>query len=126
MAVSQKRSRRKVSGGRYKRTKGKKLYELGNKPTLPKIGATKLKSVRGMGGNVKNRLMQAEFVNAIDPKTKKASKVKMLNVVGNPANRHYVRRNILTKGTVVETEKGKVRVTSRPAQDGTVNGVFVA
>ncbi len=125
MAVSQKRANRKPSGGRYKHIKGKKLYELGNKPTLPKVGAKKLKVVRVRGGNVKNRILQIQTMNVIDPKTKKAMQVKMLNVVGNPANRHYVRGNVLTKGAIVETEKGKAKVTSRPAQNGTVNGVLV-
>ncbi|MFH1511592.1 MAG: 30S ribosomal protein S8e, partial [Candidatus Woesearchaeota archaeon] len=33
--------------------------------------------------------------------------------------------NIITKGTIVDTDKGKVRITSRPGQDGTLNGVLV-
>ncbi len=125
MAVSQKRSNRKSSGGLYKRIKGKKKHELGNKPTLPKLAPRKLKQIRTQGGNLKNRLLTEETINLIDPKTKKASKAKMTSVVENPANRHYVRRSILTKGTIVETEKGKARITSRPAQDGVINGVLV-
>ena len=46
-------------------------------------------------------------------------------VVDNPANRNFVKRNIMTKGTVVETDKGKVRITSRPGQEGSLNGVLV-
>jgi small subunit ribosomal protein S8e len=52
-------------------------------------------------------------------------KAKILMVVGNPANRHFVRRNILTKGCIIETDKGKARVLSRPGQEGVVNAVLI-
>jgi len=32
---------------------------------------------------------------------------------------------ILTKGAIVETELGKVKITSRPGQDGVLNGVLI-
>lgn len=44
----------------------------------------------------------------------------------NPANIHYVRRNIITKGAVVDTSVGKVKITSRPGQSGSLSGVKVA
>ncbi|MEK6949175.1 MAG: 30S ribosomal protein S8e, partial [Nanoarchaeota archaeon] len=47
-------------------------------------------------------------------------------ISGNPANRHFVRRNIMTKGAIIETEKGKARITSRPGQDGAVNAVLIS
>jgi small subunit ribosomal protein S8e len=125
MAVSQHKSKQSSSGAKYKRSRKKKQFELGGRPTLTKIGKNKLKSTRVMGSHFKSRLLTAEEVNVMDPKTKKAYKTKILNVVGNPANRFFVRRNILTKGTLIETEKGKARVTSRPGQEGTVNAVLV-
>ncbi|RLF79472.1 30S ribosomal protein S8e, partial [Thermococci archaeon] len=42
-----------------------------------------------------------------------------------PANRQYVRRNIITKGAIIQTEIGKAIVTSRPGQDGVVNAVLI-
>lgn len=125
MAVIQHRPKRKASGSRYIRARGKKLQESGSVPTLPPIGERKFKTMRTKGGNSKIRIMAAQTVNVIDPKTKKAIQVKMNYVVENPANRHYVRTNALTKGAIVETEKGRVRITSRPAQDGCVNGVLM-
>jgi small subunit ribosomal protein S8e len=50
---------------------------------------------------------------------------KIITVVQNQANPHFVRRNIMTKGAVVKTDIGLVRITSRPGQDGTLNGVLV-
>lgn len=98
---------------------------MGNNPTLPSIGEKKAKIIRTKGGGIKIRVMAANTINVIDPSTKKAIKVTMKNVTENPANRHYVRQNALTKGAVVDTDKGKVRITSRPAQDGCLNGVLL-
>jgi small subunit ribosomal protein S8e len=85
----------------------------------------KLRANRIMGSNLKHKLLSEEYVNLADPKTKKVTKAKITTVVENPANRNFVRRNILTKGTIVETEKGKARITSRPGQEGTVNAVLI-
>ena len=52
-------------------------------------------------------------------------KAKIEIVTANPANRHYVRRNIMTKGTIIKTDKGDARVTSRPGQDGVINAVLI-
>jgi small subunit ribosomal protein S8e len=40
-------------------------------------------------------------------------------------NPEYVRMNIITRGAVVETSLGKVKITNRVGQDGFVNGVLV-
>jgi small subunit ribosomal protein S8e len=125
MALSQARSRRKPSGSRYKDYRKKKHYETGSSATLTKIGETKRKSVRVRGSNVKFSLLRTDIINVIDPKTKKAVKAKIKTVVDNPANRNFVRANILTKGTVVDTDKGKAKITNRPGQEGTINGILI-
>lgn len=125
MAVIQYRSKRKVSGSRYIAARGRKLHEMGSEPTLPKIAEKTIKRMRTMGGNAKVRVMAATMINVMDPSTKKAQQATMKTVVDNPANRHYVRMNALTRGAIVDTDKGKVRITSRPAQDGCVNGVLI-
>jgi small subunit ribosomal protein S8e len=127
MAISHYKSKRKASGGRYKKSyKKKKAYELGRQPSLTKIEKIRKKSVRTMGSHRKVRLLSSDSANLFDPKTKKYEQVKIKIVVENPANRHFVRRNIMTKGTVIETEKGKARVTSRPGQDGAINAVLIS
>jgi small subunit ribosomal protein S8e len=125
MARSQARPKRTASGSRYKDYRKKKQHELGRVPVFTKIGKRNVQIVRTMGNNYKMKLLQAEFVNAYSPGTKKHSKVKIKTVIENKANPHYVRRNIITKGTVVDTELGKVRVTSRPGQAGVCDGVLV-
>jgi len=126
MVVNQKRSKRKVSGGRYIKAEQKRLAQKGNIPTLTKLAETKVKQVKSRGGNSKNRLIYADVANVFDKKANKYKKVKILNIVDNPANRNFVRRNIITKGTVMETEAGKAVVTSRPGQESVVNAVLIS
>lgn len=125
MALSQAKSRRSATGARYKDYRKKKQHEKGSNPILTRIGELKRRALRVIGGNTKTKQLQAEVVNVVDPKTGKAVKAKLKTVVDNEANRNYVRRNILTKGTVVDTDKGQVKITNRPGQEGTINGVIV-
>jgi small subunit ribosomal protein S8e len=67
----------------------------------------------------------ADKVNLFDPATKKHSIESIKTVTDNPADRHFVRRNIITKGSVIETSKGKARVTNRPGQEGMVTAVLI-
>jgi len=125
MALTQDRPRRKVTGSRYVDLKKKKFAQLGRHPTFTKMGDRKIKVLRSLGGNEKKILYSDKIVNVFDSKTKKYKKVEIKTVVENPANRHYVRRNILTKGTIVETSLGKAKITSRPGQEAVLNGVLV-
>ena len=70
-------------------------------------------------------LIAVKKINVAD-KQGKTTSTDILNVIENPANPNLVRRNIITKGTVVETKLGKVKITSRPGQEGSVNGVLIA
>ena len=127
MAISQRRSLRKPSGGRYKQQGRKeKQYELGREPAFTKLDKKRVKDVRTRGNHRKVCLLSTDTANLFDPKAKKYEQVKIKTIVENPANRHFVRRNIMTKGTVIETEKGKARITSRPGQDGSVNAVLIS
>lgn len=126
MVVTQHRSVRKATGGRYISSRKKRLFESGRAPTHTKVGKTKRTAVRTKGGGRKIRILTTEFANVLDPKTKKYEKSKIKTVLQTPANIHFARRNIITKGTILETEKGKVKVTSRPGQSGVVNAVLIA
>lgn len=126
MAVNQRESKRKPSGGLLKRIHRRKTKaDLGRVPSHTRLGELKNDLVRIRGGALKERLYQANTANVLDPKTKKYSKAKITSVAENPASRHFVRQNIMTKGAIIETEKGKARITSRPGQDGVINAVLV-
>ena len=125
MVNYQERSRRKVSGGRYKSLSNKKRSKMGSPPIETLIGPKKPKVIRTRGGNKKQKVLLAETVNLTDFRGKTKGKVKIISVVKNPANKEYDRRKVITKGTIIETEMGLAKVTSRPGQDGQLNAVLV-
>ena len=127
MGVWQKRSRRKPTGGLYKKFRKKRKREMGRLPIETHVTdeGIKIKKVRVMGGNLKVKVVKTAYANVMDPESNTCKKVKILTVKENAANIHYVRRNIITKGAIIETELGLAKVTSRPGQDGTVNAVLV-
>ena len=125
MVVSQYRSRLKKTGSRYKAFRKKRQFESGSTPSHTRIGIRKVRIARTLGGGQKAQLTQTEVVNLLDPKTRKFEKVKVHNVTDNPANKHYVRRNIMTKGAIINTDKGQARVTNRPGQEGHVNAILI-
>lgn len=125
MVVNQQKSKRKSTGGRFKHIKTKRLNRFGSPPSLTKVGKVKSKVIKTKGGNFKIRLQDSDIANVLDKKKGKHQKSKILSVIENPANRHYVRRNIITKGTVVKTELGNARVTNRPGQEGCINAVLI-
>ena len=125
MVIIQGKSLRSPSGGRLKQHRKKKQYDAGGTPTHTRIDEVKQKNIVTLGNNRKTKLLAGNIVNLHDPKTKTTSKATIKIVVENTANRHFVRRNILTKGTVIETDKGKAKVTSRPGQNGIVSAVLI-
>ncbi len=124
MAILQSRSQKKQTGARYKDYRKRKKFEMGRNPTMTKVGDTKKSSIRVLGGSPKTFLLHVDTVNLMD-KDKRCVKTKITSVLENDANRNFVRRNILTKGTIIETEKGKAKITSRPGQEGGVNASLI-
>ena len=107
------------------RARKHRKFDLGRTHLETKIGPRRVKNIRCLGGNEKFRILSDELVNVFDPKKKTQKRVKVTSVVENTANPHYVRRGIITKGAIIETEAGKARVTSRPGQHGILNAVLV-
>ncbi len=124
MVVVQDRSLRKSSGGRNTSTRPRRLAQKGNNPSMTGIGKKRIKTIRSRGGAKKKALLSTQEINLYDPKTKKNTKATLKNVKESAANRNYIRRNIITKGTIVETDKGVAKVTNRPGQEGTINAVL--
>jgi len=118
------RSRRTATGGLVKVARQKRKYEMGRPPIETKLGNEKKKIVRTKGGGSKIKLFSIEHVNVVNPKTHKVEKVPIKDVVENQCSVDYSRRSIITKGAILETEIGYVKVTSRPGQDGILNAVL--
>ncbi len=116
---------RKITGGKYiKRMKKKKHSLPGQKKTVKLAADEKRKIKRVRGGNKKNYLLRGKFVN-IQKDGKKYKRAEIKNVLETPSNRFLARQGALTKGTIVQTEAGKVKITNRPSQEGMVNGILI-
>ena len=126
MALWQGDSKRSGTGRRKRFARGKRKFEIGREAHLTTIGPIRLKKVRTMGDNRKARAKTTNVAYVIDSKSNKVTKTEITSVLENSANIHYVRRNIINKGAVIETKIGKARVTSRPGQSGVINAVLIS
>lgn len=117
------RSHRKSTGGLINSHKKKKKYERGSEFLDTRIGKEKKKPVKVLGGRTKIKLLSTDKINVAHRGKIKTAKIS--SVVENNANPHYVRRNVLTKGGIVKTDLGSVRITSRPGQHGVINGILI-
>ena len=116
---------RKISGGRYKKFRKRKKFEIVGKERKVKLREIKKKKLRMIGGKLKTILLSADFANVMNPKTKKCKKVKIKNVLETPSDRFLARQNILVKSAIIETELGKAKITNRPSQEGMVQAILI-
>jgi len=115
---------RKKTGGKYIQRRKKKKRELVGQKRIVKLGEEKRKSKKTLGGNKKMVLFKAKKIN-VTLKNKKIQVAEIKNVLETPSNRFLARQNIITKGTILDTNLGKVKVTNRPSQEGIINGILV-
>ena len=125
MTIYQGKSTKKFTGGKLRRSHSKRRYELGREPSFTKVGDTERRTIRTMDGNRKLLLLKEQYANIYNPEDKTTKKLKILTVKENNADPHYVQRNIMNRGTIISTDEGNARITSRPGQDGIVNAVLV-
>ena len=125
MATWQGQAKRSKTGRRIRYARSKRKFEIGREQHLTTIGPPTMKKVRTRGNNSKVRVKTSNIAYVLDPKTNKTSKTDIITVKENTANIHYVRRNIINKGAIIETKIGKAKVTSRPGQSGTINAILL-
>ncbi len=114
---------RKFTGKKYVSNRKKKSYEgSGQRRLVFKGEEEQKKSRRVLGGNKRVFLTRARFVNLAKAGKKR---LEVLKVLKTPSNRFLARKNIITKGTIIETSLGEVRITNRPSREGNLNGVLV-
>lgn len=119
------RKGRKISGSKYHAQRKKKLAEFPGQPRAVRLGKEKKKFIRGRGGKLRIVLLSTSKANIINLKTHKAKVVAIKNVLEVPSNIFLARRNILVKGSIIETEAGKAKITNRPGQEGCVNAILL-
>ncbi|KAF5412882.1 MAG: 30S ribosomal protein S8e [Euryarchaeota archaeon] len=118
-------SRRKPSGGRLVRSRGKRKFEMGREAADTHLAPMRSKKMRTFGGTQKMRLLRCDVANVTNPTDGTTQKCVIETVEGNPANQYYTRRNIITRGAIIKTSQGSARVTNRPGQEGFVNAVLI-
>lgn len=116
---------KKKTGGKINLYRRKRKFERGSNPLMTKLGKERKAVLRTKGGGRKLRALAAQTANVYDPATKKTKKVKILEIVKTPSNPHLARRGIITKGSIVTTELGVVKIRSRPSQHGVISGILV-
>ncbi len=116
------KSKRKLNGSGKKKLKNhdKKRHEMGGYFTATKLGEKdKIKHTRSRGGNQKSRLQYAAYANLLVKG--KYKKVKIKSIAESKDNRNFARLNIITKGSIIDTEEGKALVINRPGREGHIN-----
>jgi small subunit ribosomal protein S8e len=119
--------KRKKTGGKKVPYRGKRAYEMGRNPIETKIAKEKdiVEVVRVRGGGIKLKLKATGFVN-VSTKDGRTQRTEIQGLVSNPSNMLYARRGIITKGAIVKTPLGNVKITSKPSISGTLNGVLIS
>jgi small subunit ribosomal protein S8e len=124
MVWNDDQSKRKATGGKRRAYRAHRIHDIGRYPVETILGDNKVKKVSGRAGIKKVKLVKAAIVNVSDPSTGKTEKLEILDVISNPANADYNRRGVITKGTIIRTEKGLARIISRPGQTGALSAII--
>ena len=116
---------KKYTGGRLILSRMRRKSEIDRYPHEPVLGNdNKIVVRRVRGGTLKLSIKNTDFIIVNDIHNKKTIKTKIIRVLENSANKDYERRGVLSKGAIVETELGVVRVVSRPGQHGSMNAIL--
>ena len=116
---------KKYTGGRLIPSRMRRKSEIDRYPHEPILGKdNKIVVRRVRGGTLKLSIKNTDFIIVNDIHNKKTIKTKIIRVLENSANKDYERRGVLSKGALVETELGIVRVVSRPGQHGSMNAIL--
>ena len=116
---------KKYTGGRLIPSRMRRKSEIDRYPHEPVLGKeNKIVVRRVRGGTLKLSIKNTDFIIVNDIHNKKTIKTKIIRVLENSANKDYERRGVLSKGALVETELGIVRVVSRPGQHGSMNAIL--
>ncbi|MCL4372382.1 30S ribosomal protein S8e [Candidatus Marsarchaeota archaeon] len=111
----------KSSGNGKKKisAKDKRRSYIGNYFSSTKLAEKDLKDrIRRRGGTVAARLKHAATASILTKDGYKKAVIR--GVLESKDNRNFARQNIITKGTIINTDIGKASVINRPGREGTV------
>ena len=124
MAIWRLKSTRRATGALVHKSSKKMKMQRGREFAETRVGEARTRIVRRKGGHAATLLLGVDKANVLDTKSGKVKVAKIMLVSSNPANPHYTRRNIITRGAVIKTELGPAKVTNRPAREGVVNAIL--
>jgi len=102
MGISRdKAHKRRATGGKHKRIRMKRKFEMGRQPANTKIGEKKITRIRVRGGNFKFRALRLDHGNYSWAGEAVTRKTRILKVVYNSTNNELVRTNTLVKGSII-------------------------
>ena len=87
----------------------KRKFEMGRQPTNTKLGASRVRPVRGRGGNLKYRALRADHGNFSWGSEAVARKTRILDVVYNATNNELVRTKTIVKNAIVLVDSNPFR-----------------
>ena len=98
------RHKRRSTGGRMPVHQKKRKFEMARQPSMTKLGAKQVRSVRGRGGNYKFRALRIDSGNFTWASEAFSSKTRILDVVYNATNNELVRTKTIVKNSIVQVD----------------------
>ena len=98
------RHKRRSTGGRMPVHQKKRKFEMARQPSMTKLGAKQVRSVRGRGGNYKFRALRIDVGNFTWASEAFSSKSRILDVVYNATNNELVRTKTIVKNSIVQVD----------------------
>ena len=87
----------------------KRKFEMGRQPAGTKLGAKRVRPVRGRGGNYKYRALRIDVGNFAWGSEAIARKTRVLDVVYNATNNELVRTKTIVKNCIVQIDSNPFR-----------------
>lgn len=94
----------RATGAKRKVPRSKRKYEMGRQPTMTRLGARKVTTVRVRGGATKYRALRLDHGNFAWGTEHTTRKTRLLVVSYNAVSNELVRTNTLVKGAVVQVD----------------------
>eukprot|EP00178_Gracilaria_changii_P015515 TRINITY_DN43478_c0_g1_i1.p1 TRINITY_DN43478_c0_g1~~TRINITY_DN43478_c0_g1_i1.p1 ORF type:complete len:204 (+),score=39.72 TRINITY_DN43478_c0_g1_i1:26-637(+) len=96
--------KRRATGGKRIALRKKRKFEMGRPAAMTKLGAKRIHSVRGRGGNIKYRALRLDSGNFSWATEATTSKTRIVAVMYNASNNELVRTNTLVKNCIVQVD----------------------
>ncbi|MGC8496224.1 MAG: 30S ribosomal protein S8e [Candidatus Micrarchaeia archaeon] len=117
---SKSNTKKAGNGKQVKKLRDKKKSEMGGYFAATKLSQSNvIQPTRRRGGNIGVRIKKVAFANVLTSSGYK--KARITEVLESKDNKNFARQNIITKGTIINTELGKALVINRPGREGMVN-----